>query len=60
MMNSFIIGGVACLFDDQTQQHSPLLSLASLRRFNGSFDRNEGMSFSVLGVLQGTRTTPPA
>jgi len=28
MMNSFIIGGVAYLFDAQTQQHSSLLSLA--------------------------------
>jgi hypothetical protein len=51
MMNGFIIGGVAYLFDAQTQQHSPLLSLARLRRFNGSFDRNKEMSFSVLGLL---------
>ena len=29
MMNSFIIGGVAYLFDAQTQQHSSLLSLAT-------------------------------
>jgi hypothetical protein len=28
MMNSFIIGGVAYLFDAQTQQHSSLISLA--------------------------------
>jgi hypothetical protein len=28
MMNGFIIGGVAFLFDAQTQQHSSLLSLA--------------------------------
>jgi hypothetical protein len=28
MMNGFIIGGVAYLFDAQTQQHSSLLSLA--------------------------------
>jgi hypothetical protein len=27
MMNSFIIGGVAYLFDAQTQQHSSLISL---------------------------------
>jgi hypothetical protein len=28
MMNSFIIGVVAYLFDAQTHQHSPLISLA--------------------------------
>jgi hypothetical protein len=28
MMNSFIFGGVAYLFDAQTQQHSALISLA--------------------------------
>jgi hypothetical protein len=28
MMNSFIIGGVAYLFDAQTHQHSSLISLA--------------------------------
>jgi hypothetical protein len=28
MMNGFIIGGVAYLFDAQTQQHSSLFSLA--------------------------------
>jgi hypothetical protein len=28
MMNSFIIGGVAYLFDAQAHQHSPLISLA--------------------------------
>jgi hypothetical protein len=28
IMNSFILGGVAYLFDAQTQQHSSLISLA--------------------------------
>jgi len=36
MMNGFIMGGVAYLFDVQTQQHLPLISFAKqLAAFEG-------------------------